>query len=332
VIAVDESCGTGFFKSIVAESAEVETISSAPSPLYFIMVNGGIPGAMLQLAASGSRIGRSIDNNIQLPDESVSRYHAFVGHDDEDRIRLTDLGSTNGTYINGRRLPPRTPACLRDGDRIQLGSKLVVKFVRPDPSEEKFQREMFERTVRDTLTGLYNRSYFLGEVGSLGDRGALRGLGMAILMIDIDHFKRINDQHGHEIGDKTLCDVAAVLRHSLRGDDLIARYGGEEFVAALPVAAPDAAAERAERIRSALADRQFLVSGTPLEVTVSVGVAYAPAARQRSVPSLIATADRGLYQAKNAGRNRVVFGSEIRAQVVVPSTIADEEFDSTPFE
>jgi two-component system, cell cycle response regulator len=327
---MDESCGTGFFKSIVDDSAEFEATGSAPSPLYFIMVTGGIPGAMLQLAASGTRIGRSVDNTMQLPDESISRYHAFVGHDDEGQVRLTDLGSTNGTYINGRRLPSRTPACLRDGDRIQLGSKIVVKFVRPDPSEEKFQREMYERTVRDTLTGLYNRSYFLGEVGPLGDRGALRGLGLAILMIDIDHFKRINDQHGHDTGDQALREVAGVLRQSLRGDDLIARFGGEEFVAALPVAAPDAAAERAERIRCNLADRRFLVSGKPLGVTVSIGVAYAPAARQRSVPSLIATADQGLYQAKNGGRDRVVFGSESRGHAVAVATTADGEIDSTP--
>jgi two-component system, cell cycle response regulator len=327
---MDESCGTGFFKSIVDDSAEFEATGSAPSPLYFIMVSGGIPGAMLQLAASGTRIGRSVDNTMQLPDESISRYHAYVGHDDEGQVRLTDLGSTNGTYINGRRLPSRTPACLRDGDRIQLGSKIVVKFVRPDPSEEKFQREMYERTVRDTLTGLYNRSYFLSMVGSLGDRGALRGLGLAILMIDIDHFKRINDQYGHDTGDQALREVAGVLRQSLRGDDLIARFGGEEFVAALPVAAPDAAAERAERIRSSLAERRFLVSGKPLGVTVSIGVAYAPAARQRSVPSLIATADQGLYQAKNGGRDRVVFGSEGRGHAVAVSTTVDGEIDSTP--
>src|SRR6185437_4663146 len=106
-------------------------------------------------------------------------------------IRLTDLGSTNGTFLNGQRLPEQAPVRIRDGDRVQFGSSIVVKFVRLDPCEEKFQRELYERAVRDSLTGLFNRGYFLSEVGLLGDRGALRGLGMAIFMIDIDHFKRI---------------------------------------------------------------------------------------------------------------------------------------------
>jgi diguanylate cyclase (GGDEF)-like protein len=189
---------------------------------------------------------------------------------------------------------------------------------------------MFERTVRDSLTGLYNRGYFLGEVGPLGDRGALRGLGLAIFMIDVDHFKRVNDAHGHETGDQVLREVAGVLRQSMRGDDLIARYGGEEFVAALPVAAPDQAAERAERIRASLAARRLLVGGRPLRVTVSIGVAYVPPGRQRSVPVMLATADGGLYQAKAAGRDRVVFGSEARVRVADPITAREPENDSTP--
>ncbi len=327
---MDDNSATGFFDPIVASPAEFESNASTPSPLYFIMISGGIPGAMLQLSASGTRIGRAVDNALQLPDESVSRYHASLRQDEEGLVRLTDLGSTNGTFLNGRRLPPRTPVCVRDGDRIQFGTAIVVKFVRPDPTEERFQRELFERTVRDSLTGLYNRGYFLGEVGPLGDRGALRGLGLAIFLIDIDHFKRVNDTHGHETGDQVLREVAGVLRQSMRGDDLIARHGGEEFVAALPVAAPDQAAERAERIRTSLSARRLLVGGRPLRVTVSIGVAYVPPGRQRSVPSLLAAADQGLYQAKNAGRDRIVFGSEARVRVGDPPTAREVEIDSTP--
>jgi two-component system cell cycle response regulator len=328
-MAKDENASTGFFAPHPVSPSDVEKSASTPSPLYFIMINGGIPGAMLQLSASGTRIGRSVDNALQLPEDSVSRYHAFVGQDEEGQVRLTDLGSTNGTYLNGRRLPPQTPAPVRDGDRVQFGSTIVVKFVRPDPSEERFQREMFERTVRDSLTGLYNRGYFLGEVGPLGDRGALRGLGLAVFMIDVDHFKRINDAHGHPTGDQVLREVANVLRQSMRGDDLIARYGGEEFVAALPVAAPDQAAERAERIRASLAARRLLVGGKPMRVTVSIGVAYAPPGRQWSVPAMLATADQGLYQAKGAGRDRVVFGSEARARAADPVTAREGDFGST---
>ena len=219
---------------------------------------------MLRLSPGGSRLGRSADNTIQLPDASISRYHAFLGDDDEGQVRLTDLGSTNGTFLNGRRLPENTPVRVQDGDRLQFGANVIVKFIRPDPCEEQFQREMFERTVRDPLTGLYNRAFFLAQFGPLADRGALRGLGTAVLMLDIDHFKRINDTHGHEVGDAVLREVAGVLRQATRADDLVARYGGEEFVVALPVAAPDQATERAERVRSTLASRRILAGGVPL--------------------------------------------------------------------
>jgi two-component system, cell cycle response regulator len=326
---MDENCATNYFEPLVQDLPHSPTTSSSPSPLYFIMINGGIPGAMLHLSGAGTRIGRAIDNTLQLPETSISRYHAVLREDEEAQIRVSDLGSTNGTFVNGRRLPEHTPVCVHDGDRIQFGSTIVVKFVRPDPCEERFQREMFERTVRDSLTGLYNRGYFLSEVGLLGDRSALRGLGLAVFMIDIDHFKRINDTYGHEMGDLVLREVASVLRLSMRGDDLIARFGGEEFVAALPVAAPDQSAERAERIRTNLASRRILVAGRPLRVTVSIGVAYAPAGRPRSVSSLIGAADQGLYQAKNSGRDRFVFGSESRLRERDPITDLEEEKVST---
>ncbi len=214
------------------------------------MIGGGIPGAMIRLSSGGTRLGRAADNTLQLPDVSISRYHAFLGVDEEGQVRLSDLGSTNGTFINEKRIPDHTPIRIDDGDRLQFGANVVFKFIRPDPCDEQFQREMFERTVRDSLTGLYNRAYFLAQFGALADRSGLKGLGVAVLMLDIDHFKRINDQHGHEVGDAVLREVANVLRQATRSDDLVARYGGEEFVIALPVAAPDGATERAERMRT----------------------------------------------------------------------------------
>ena len=129
--------------------------------------------------------------------------------------------------------------------------------MRLDHHDERFQRDMFERTVRDTLTGLYNRAYFLNQIGVLAERSAVHGIGMAALMIDIDHFKRINDRYGHVAGDEVLREVAAAIRESTRSEDLVARYGGEEFVVALPVSVASLATERAERIRRELAERSI---------------------------------------------------------------------------
>jgi diguanylate cyclase (GGDEF)-like protein len=226
---------------------------------------------------------------------------------------IRDEGSTNGTFLNGRRLEPRRPQPIEDGDRIQLGTDVMLKLVRLDPSDERFQREMFERTVRDGLTGLYNRAYFLDQISALVWRHVGHGLGLAILMLDVDHFKRINDQYGHLVGDLILREVAGLIRESTRAEDLVARYGGEEFVVGLPVSAPDLATERAERIRSNLAERRILSGGNELRVTVSIGLAFGRARRQRDALDLLEVADAALYQAKTQGRNRVVVGRHPRA-------------------
>ena len=100
---------------------------------------------------------------------------------------------------------------------FRLGTNVVLKLVRLDPNDEQFQREMFERTVRDTLTGLYNRAYLLNQIGVLAERSAAQGIGLAVLMLDIDHFKQINDRYGHLAGDGVLRQVAAVIRESTQG-------------------------------------------------------------------------------------------------------------------
>jgi two-component system cell cycle response regulator len=304
---MDEKCATQIFGSVAKPDSSSVTVVNGSRPMYLIMVGGGIPGEMIRLSKSGGRIGRSSENSVQFLEASISRRHAAIVADAKGHVYLTDLGSTNGTFLNGIRLSPRACHRIKDGDRIQFGSTVVVKYVRLDPCDEQFQRELFERTVRDNLTSLYNRSYFLEHLGPLAERGASRGLGLAVLMLDVDHFKRVNDSYGHDVGDQVLYDVANVLRDSTRTEDLVARYGGEEFVVALPVAAPDQATERAERIRANLASRRIDTLAGTLRVTASLGLAFAPAGRVRNPSALISAADHCLYEAKGAGRNRVIF-------------------------
>jgi diguanylate cyclase (GGDEF)-like protein len=263
---------------------------------------------MLRLGEQATSLGRSTENTLQLSEITVSRRHACVWMDSLGSIHVSDEGSTNGTFLNGHRLEPHRAKRLKDGDRVQLGTGVVLKLVRLDSTDERFQREMFERTVRDTLTGLYNRAYFLDQMGSLGARHASAGLGLAVLVLDIDHFKRINDCYGHLSGDCVLREVARIIRESTRAEDLVARYGGEEFVVALPVSAPDLATDRAERIRSNLAERHLSAGKVDIQVTVSIGVAFGPPDRHCNEITLIETADRALYQAKADGRNRIIFG------------------------
>jgi diguanylate cyclase (GGDEF)-like protein len=261
---------------------------------------------MLRLAQSASSLGRAADNTFQLADGTVSRRHAVISIDPAGEAWLTDLGSSNGTFVDGKRIVLHTPVALRDGSRIQIGTETLLKYLKLDPCDEGFQREMYERSVRDTLTGLFNRSYFLNQIGPLAELNAMCEMGLAVILVDIDHFKRINDSHGHHAGDLVLRDLAAVLRESTRSEDLVARYGGEEFILALPSSSLEQATIRAETIRAHLASLLIDVAGSGIKVTASLGLSYAPPGRIQDVTALISSADEALYEAKRSGRNRVI--------------------------
>ncbi|MBI3306813.1 MAG: GGDEF domain-containing protein [Candidatus Omnitrophica bacterium] len=176
-----------------------------------------------------------------------------------------------------------------------------------------------ELSIRDGLTGVFVRRHFLERFEDELKRSLRHGLPMALLMLDIDHFKRYNDGFGHLVGDATLREVASLLRKNLRNVDIVARYGGEEFVVVIPETKRETAYEVAERIRSSVARHQFKLFDSRSQVTVSIGIALFPddiksELQTRSVKDLaselINRADRALYRAKEDGRNRVVlFGN-----------------------
>ena len=294
------------FSTVAGSDPVAGAQSAAPLLLYLIVVRGGIPGTMLRLGQKSSSLGRSAENTFQVHDSTVSRRHAVISIDAAGTAWLTDLGSTNGTFVNGRRIALQTPVQVGDGSRIQLGSSTLLKYLKLDPCEEGFQRDLYERSVRDNLTGLYNRGYFLSQIGPLAELNSMCELGLALILVDIDHFKRINDIHGHDVGDLILREVADVLRESTRAEDLVARYGGEEFILALPSCSLEQATERAERIRSRLSSRLVDASQARVGVTASLGLSFAPAGRVRDVAALITAADEALYVAKRSGRNRVI--------------------------
>jgi diguanylate cyclase (GGDEF)-like protein len=289
--------------------AGAETEEEAPS--YLILLNGAVPGSMFRLQPGSNRMGRASDNHIQLLEASLSRHHALVDLIEDGSTRLTDLGSTNGTFLNAQPLDRWEPTLLRDGDRIRVGGHLMLKYARPDPFEERFQREMFERAMCDPLTGLFNRAYFFDHVAQVAGRAAGRGIGVAVLMLDIDHFKRINDTHGHLAGDRVLREVAGVFRQVLRSDDLVARFGGEEFVAVLPVERADTAIDRAERVRRVVRERVVAFQGRSIRATCSIGVAHHTPGTEFNPTALVGAADRALYLAKRGGRDRVLLAEEM---------------------
>ena len=169
---------------------------------------------------------------------------------------------------------------------------------------QSLQAKLTDQANRDALTGLYNRRYLNDSLQREFDRCARNGAPLSILLIDLDHFKQINDVHGHAAGDDVLRQVAALLQQDMRSSDICCRYGGEEFLLVLPAMAMDAALARAEHCRTRLAEQPWLADGRWVSVTLSIGVASVPAAGM-APEALIALADQALYRAKAEGRNRV---------------------------
>jgi diguanylate cyclase (GGDEF)-like protein len=177
-----------------------------------------------------------------------------------------------------------------------------------------------ELSIQDGLTGVFVRRHFVERLDEELKRSLKYELPLAVLMLDIDHFKRYNDAHGHLAGDATLKQVATLLRENLRRVDIVARYGGEEFVVVTPETRKIEANEVAERIRSNIARHNFKVYNDQTRVTVSIGVALFPDDIPDSFPKtdvaslaaeLIHRADQALYRAKEEGRNRVVFFKDL---------------------
>jgi diguanylate cyclase (GGDEF)-like protein len=169
-------------------------------------------------------------------------------------------------------------------------------------------RVLSEVSSRDSLTGLYNRWYVLEKIDVELNRSVRHGSPMSVLMLDIDHFKRINDSFGHTAGDEVLRSVGQVLRESCRVYDVPGRYGGEEFCIVLPETRVGNTTTVAERIRRRLAAASMPVGSTSVTVTASIGIAGMDCVPEEGVLSsgdLIDRADRALYSAKHRGRNRI---------------------------
>ncbi len=193
----------------------------------------------------------------------------------------------------------QTIAPVRDG-RGRITHFVAVK---EDVTERKrTEQELKRLATTDPLTGLFNRRHFFRHAEVLFRQANLLSAPLSVVMVDLDHFKSINDRYGHGVGDEVLREAAARLRRVLRADDLIARYGGEEFALLLPRTPCAAALQVAERLRRALSDRPIPTSAGELSVTASFGVACLDETVD-SLDTLLLHADQALYAAKGAGRN-----------------------------
>jgi two-component system cell cycle response regulator len=268
---------------------------------HLIVLAGNSLGQMFRVDQAETVIGRAVDASIRLEDDGVSRKHARVIQFD-NQVWIEDLESANGTFVNDGRVQRQL---LRDGDKIQMGSTTILKFTYGDELEENFQQRMYDAALHDGLTGAFNKRHFLDRLPTEIAYARRHKTPLTLLMFDVDHFKRVNDQHGHVAGDYVLATIAGIVGATLRAEDLFARYGGEEFVVLCRGVGLEKASVLAERLRAKVETHLFNHHGTRIAVTISLGVAMY--VEHPDAPTeLISEADAALYRAKRAGRNRVV--------------------------
>ena len=221
---------------------------------------------------------------------------AIVDFDERERlVKAREIG------VNDVLAKPVDPGELAARAKTQIRRKRYTDYLRSNLDHS------LELAVTDQLTGLHNRRYMTGQLEALMRRAQAGGDPVAVLVIDIDHFKKINDSFGHDVGDEVLREFAVRLASNVRAIDLPVRHGGEEFVVVMPDTDLEDARRIAERIRLHVAGSPFRVMGGQevLTVTISIGVA-ASAGEADSPHALVKRADEGLYEAKSRGRNRVI--------------------------
>jgi two-component system cell cycle response regulator len=294
----------GDFETALRKRKEDDLVPE-PCGWALVVYAGTQLGRVFPLVPGENMIGRSPTVGVSLLDEEVSRIHSTLRletGEDGDRLTLEDMGSTNGTSVNGQVLEGLRP--LVAGDRLTIGGH-VLKLVAMDPLERSFHETLLDQSTKDPLTGLANRGAILGELQSRFDLSRRHGRPLSVVMCDLDHFKRINDTHGHGAGDLVLSSFGDLVRQNLRGTDLAGRIGGEEFLLVLPETEMEGAMFLAERLRTALGGTPQVITNAVLKVTCSLGVAERNAA-DRDGGMLLGRADGALYQAKRQGRDRVV--------------------------
>jgi two-component system, cell cycle response regulator len=275
-----------------------------------VFLNGDLLAVPIPLERETVILGRALEADVRVNDSKVSRQHAVINRADNTEKKsgeyiLTDLNSRNGTFVNGEKI---TREVLNNGDKITIG-KHILRFDLLDEIDREYQRQIRRLLSHDDLTGLLSSRSFFSELRREAAQAKAKDRPFCVLMMDIDHFKLVNDTYGHLTGSKTLEEIAETISENLRSGDVAARFGGEEFAAFLLDANLTQGKVAAERFRLEIEKRKFSVirRGKPKEthhITISIGVAAFP--NDSSDPiELIEMADSALYRAKREGRNRV---------------------------
>jgi diguanylate cyclase (GGDEF)-like protein len=281
---------------------KLSSVGAARTKPVLTVLTGSSSGKQFKVYKGTAVIGRAPNVELRVVDDGISRSHARI-RAETGRAWVEDLGSRNGTFLNGAKVA--TPTELRDGDKIQVGRNTVIRFGFQDDLDESFHENLMSSALRDGLTKLFNKRYFMERLDSELKFAQRHTAALSLLMLDLDHFKKINDTMGHLAGDNVLATVANVLLKAVRNEDVVARFGGEEFAIILRAIEIDAAHSTAERLRKLVEGTPIAIDGKHMRATVSVGLAAYPSTPAKTLEELVDAADKALYRAKHGGRNRV---------------------------
>jgi diguanylate cyclase (GGDEF)-like protein len=294
---------------MTGEEATIASAQKARDRGTVTLIAGPAPGTIFTVDAEVLVFGRGSSASAPIDDRALSRAHARIVRVGGS-FWIEDLGSTNGTWLNEEILQRRER--LATGDRIRLGMSTMLRFELHDLDEQAAAKRLYESAVKDPLTQVYNRRHLDERMNGEHAYAARHETDLTVLLVDIDHFKSVNDSFGHPAGDAVIRIVAATMQRIVRTEDLVARYGGEEFcVVARGIDARNSEI-LAERLRRTVEGLSIPLSDRNLRVTVSIGVAtFDRTTTYPLVGDLLKACDDALYAAKREGRNRVRHASRI---------------------
>ena len=286
------------------------TLADAERRPVLVALGGELIATPIPLERASVTLGRALDADVRLNDVKASRLHARISIETDPTsgatvFKIKDLNSTNGTLLNGRSV---SEAVLADGDKILIGNQLF-RFELLDEIDRAFQQQIQRLLGHDELTGLLTSKSFFTELRREAARAEETSQPFCVLMMDLDHFKAVNDNYGHLVGNRTLQDIGVIIKAALRSGDVAARFGGEEFAAFLLDADYLQGLVAAERVRRGIEQHVFPArsegvdaAASRFRLTVSIGVACFPEDARDPI-RLIELADSALYRAKRNGRN-----------------------------
>ncbi|MBS1957849.1 MAG: GGDEF domain-containing protein [Bdellovibrionales bacterium] len=286
------------------ETINRELQKAKEQPACLILIRGTPQGHRYFITEDEMTIGRDPAADISIADQTISKKHAKIIREGAV-IKIEDLGSSNGTLINGKKLEAGNTAKLAKEDMIKLGNS-IVKYLPAGEIEIIFYGNLNQAANTDPLTSMFNKGYFLEAIDAEIKRAKALSTPLALIFFDLDHFKKVNDTYGHDGGDFVLKEFTKVIKNSgaVKPKDVLARYGGEEFCLLMPGTTIQDAAKYAETLRGKTQTHAFTYENKRIPITTSLGVAELTSDMETAT-DLIKAADKVLYESKQGGRNRV---------------------------